>query len=788
MLNTPLAVKSKEVDGEEHIQFWQNGKQYTVPAPIRPYVVSSKPLAWQGDVDEGTVLVRPLDTLKEETYHKYSVPAVQQIRDMNKVLDKEFGQAQRNYVRENHCPFIERVAVDAPQFYEQYPEKLEKWLTLDIETLFYGNMDKSYIIAIGFNTGGETQCLANYSQDYHENEREILLRFVRAFSEYDPDCIITFNGKNFDLPRILDRCRVHGIHDNWLGRDGQSTWMDQESGRMHRIEGRLNYDVWEVVDADQSLFGIKNRRLKTVAAYRGLPVIVEDLKDTRILFNDPEKLIKYCSSDVNITLALAQGYLHKDIAISNLLSFPIDEIVNPRGAKYGKKGDPMGRARSGMATLIGRLITQRGMVDGGFIEAGQNRDRYPAIKRIQGAVVDIFQKGRFEDILHVDFTGMYPSIQMAMNISPETVSLIGMEDYDTDANFFRGEGVFCIPDANVKRNLIIHVTQDSDGCVPIFLKKAKSQREEYKRLKFQASLGTDASSRADYLKFDALQLGVKILMNSVGFGVNAPLMIRYGSIPTAALITGVARHLIKFAMNWLKAHNLNPIEVDTDGVYVDSNEDIIAELNDAIMKEVRRWAPHPMIKVEGKWEQTIQMEATPYAVGFWHKAKNYVLRDMDGHLKITGGGFKSSKMPPFIDVIRDELTNARLDGMSDAEITPIIKRMMRIKLYTLEELTMTLRNSKAMEDYNTETLGKKLAKMAWDQFKTPARAHTRYNYVYGKRGKKGEYLLAASAVHEDLDYYRYRTLITKMCDNLGWYEIAKKYEKNPGFVGIRGRR
>ncbi len=786
MLNTPLSVKSIEIDGKEHIQFWRNGQQETVEAPIKPYVVSTYPMVWQGDVEEDTILVRPLHDLKERTAYKYSFPRVQDIRNLNHKLKHDYSTDEACYVRENHCPFIERVAIDKPEFYEQYPDWLGKWLTLDIETLFHGNMDKGYIIAIGFKTGehNPTECLANYSKDYHENEREILLRFVQAFTKYDPDVVITYNGKNFDLPRILDRCRLHGIDDTWLGRDGGPTWVDTEGGRMHRIEGRLNYDVWEVVDGDQSLFGIKNRKLKTVAAYRGLDVIVEDLNDTRVLFNDPEKLIKYCSSDVDITLALAQGYLHKDIAISNLLSYPIDEIVNPRGAKYGKKGDPMGRARSGMATLIGRLITQRGMVQGGYIEYGMNRDRYPKIKRIQGATVNIFQKGRFKNILHVDFTGMYPSIQMALNISPETVMLMGMEDYDIDAEFYRGDSVFCIPDANVKKNLIISVDQKVEGCVPKFLMRAKKQRESYK---WEKKMAASRAKGADYLKYDALQLGVKILMNSVGFGVNAPLMIRYGSTPTAALITGVARHLIKFAMNWLRDHDFHPIECDTDGVYVDRDDaSIIGPLNRAIMEEVTRWAPHPMIQgIAGAWEQTIQMEATQYAAGYWHKAKNYVLRDNEGNLKITGGGFKSSKMPPFIDAVRDKLTAARLDDVGDEEITPVIKKMMNIKQYDIKDLTMTLRNSKRMEDYETDTLGKKLARMAKDQYGVEPKAHTRYNYVYGKRGK---YVLAYNAEHDELDYHKYRTLITKMCENLGWYDIAKKYEKNPGFVGIKGRR
>ena len=36
----------------------------------------------------------------------------------------------------------------------------------------------------------------------------------------------------------------------------------------------------------------------------------------------------------------------------------------------------------------------------------------------------------YQPVLHADYSGMYPSIQMECNISPETTQLLALEEYD----------------------------------------------------------------------------------------------------------------------------------------------------------------------------------------------------------------------------------------------------------------------------------------------------------------------------------------------------------------------
>jgi len=771
MLTTPLSVKSVSEEDGEYLDLWQDGKKIRVPAPFRPYVISKVQMQFDGDVHEEQIVAKPLDTLEPEPYFKYSFPTVQGIRDFNSLLKRDFPQDERDTVFENHCPFIERVAVDQPNFFTQWPDLISHWLTFDIETLSKNGRYFDDIIAISVNNGDETQCFTG-------KEHDILLEFIQYFTDEDPDVVITYNGKQFDLPRILDRCRHYNIPTEWLGRDGEETWQDSDTGRVHRIEGRLNYDVWESVDGDQSLFGLKNKRLKTVAPHFGIPAIEEETFNTIELLDDIERLIRYCNSDVDATKALADGYLNKDIAISNLLKFPIDEIVNPRGAKHGKKGDRMGRARSGMATLIGRLITQRGMVRGGFVEAGPNYVRYPHIYRresrnFQGAIVDIWQTGLFDDVLHVDFSGMYPSIQMSVNISPETVKLIDIEPYDEEAEFYRGDGIFCIVDKNLEGNAIIHVDQSFVGGIPRDLADMKVERGKNKEWK------KESKTEDQRLRFHSVQLGIKILMNSVGFGVNAPSVVRYGSTPVAMLITGIARYMLNFAIKFIEVQGFAPIECDTDGIYIEwdpyfDRNLFLKNLNDAITEEVSKWGSNPVM----------EMEADLYKAGYWHKAKNYVLLDDKGDLKITGGAFKGSKSPKMMDDIRNELAWFRLKGCSDEEITPIVKGMMKIANYGMKEMTMGVTNSRAADDYETETMGKKLAKMAEKELGILPSAHTRYEYVYTKSG----YGLSLTTDRSQLDYKRYRGMVSTMCENLGWGHISKRYIARPGFVGIRGRR
>jgi len=230
LLEVPLQARSLQINGVEHIEIWANGKKQIVPAPLKPYVLSKQKMRIQAsdvvDVDE--VTIKPIDTLEPTKAWKYSFPAVDYIRQLNSQLEKNFAKQELYSVMENHVRFVERVAIDKPDFYRQFPEDLDSWLCFDIETLTDNYIDKKKIIAISINDGSKTWC-------HIGSEKEILENFIKDWKRLDPDVVITFNGKEFDFPYIVRRCKHHKLPTNWIGRDNRPTQTYGPTGRIHRI-------------------------------------------------------------------------------------------------------------------------------------------------------------------------------------------------------------------------------------------------------------------------------------------------------------------------------------------------------------------------------------------------------------------------------------------------------------------------------------------------------------------------------------------------------------------------
>lgn len=769
MLDVPLQAHRKPVNGVENLVLWNNGEEHTVPAPIWPYVIALKPIKFNDiEFEVEQIKVKPLDSFKEQTAYKYSFPVVSRIIELN----NELKNRPKGIVRENHIDFIERCAIDRPEFFQQYKEKLDSVLTFDIETASDGKKYYDEIIAIGVNNGKETWV-------HTGDEEHILESFRDDWKRTDPDCIVTYNGKEFDLPRVLARAQRYGISDNWVARK-QYDIRANEWGRIHTIPGRCMFDVFDDVGSDQTLFGLKNRKLKTVAAFMGIDAITEDTSNTLAL--SEEDLIRYCASDVDVTAKLFKTYAYRTIAIANTIVYPFDALVNPKGAKDGRRGAALGRTKAGSATLIGRIVIARGMGKRGFIENGMNRDRFPEFylegKPFQGAIPELFKQGYFDNILHLDIKSMYPNIQMSVNISPETTSLVGIEPYNQTQKFLRERGkdyvIFCVPDANLKgsgRNAIIKVDQSFYASGPEFLEETTIKRDEYKT-KYTESKGTEMEDI-----YWSAQYGMKVTLNSVGFGINSPPIIRYGSFWVAVLITGIARFIIDFAMKWLVARGFILLEVDTDGTFVTTTKEIdpdqvLADLNEAITEEVSRWGNKP----------SIEMELDLYDCAYFYKTKNYILRTPEGELKFKGSSFLDSKKPLFCDSFRDTMAEMILDQVPKDEVKDFIKQSMRIEKYSLKELTKRITMTKWAKDYTVNHIAKQMAVIHKELMGEEPPPYTRFEYILQNDGP----MLVSHASLDDINMKAYRNMIRDTAELFGYGEIAKQYARNPGLQPVAG--
>jgi uncharacterized protein YprB with RNaseH-like and TPR domain len=82
-----------------------------------------------------------------------------------------------------------------------------KWLFLDIECCGLSN-SPVFLVGLMSYSGGDFQLWQLLARDYSE-EAAMLGHMSQILADYS--ALITFNGKTFDLPFLLDRCSIHAI-------------------------------------------------------------------------------------------------------------------------------------------------------------------------------------------------------------------------------------------------------------------------------------------------------------------------------------------------------------------------------------------------------------------------------------------------------------------------------------------------------------------------------------------------------------------------------------------------
>ncbi|MFX0172699.1 MAG: 3'-5' exonuclease [Candidatus Hodarchaeota archaeon] len=111
-------------------------------------------------------------------------------------------------------------------------------------------------------------CPRNQTKINESADERVLNEFTDDFEVIDPDCPWVFNGRSFDFPYIFERCLIHGIDIKRFSRDNtMPRYKYNEWGGYFKIGGRTVFDILYEVTPDQTLYGVKNRKLKTVAEY-----------------------------------------------------------------------------------------------------------------------------------------------------------------------------------------------------------------------------------------------------------------------------------------------------------------------------------------------------------------------------------------------------------------------------------------------------------------------------------------------------------------------------------------
>lgn len=773
-MKVPLQVRRVPQNGEEFLEIWSNKTRSIVKAPIKPYFYSKIPDI-KAAIEIEKVNKISLSTLKSEEWYKYIFPLNDNIRDINNIYSSEnilkdqneetdSDEESKNILIENtnrllfannKIPFIDNIAILRQNFYSSFPNEQELTiLFLDIEQLTDGKhfpRQDALICSMAWSFNDEkVKVVAALNED---EERSMLQTFINDFKRHDPDIIVGYNILRYDLPRIDNHVKRFGLSIPFSRSGGYFI----EEGKAALV-GRLVFDIYLSVAADQQIRGTKNKRLKTIAEYKGIEVKKIDTTNTKAYLDAGldgiKTLMEYNASDVEITKKLFNIYFGQLVSVAEELGVPLSRVISndANGNEKNLKGS--------FTTLIiyGRICEELGIIsDGTNLERNPElilRDSTGHIVKYQGAAVGLNKMGLHKPTFKIDFASMYPHIMIATGCGPENTKVVKMTEYS--GNFFvkreKEATYYNIPDSNHNKDILIEVRGESKSSA--FLERLLKDRLELKKKEQSAS-----GAEKEYYK---TKQGVsKVILNSI-YGTMGSHFFRFGNIAIAILTAGIGRELIRYCEEIVGDTR---IETDTDGLYLNAKPDlqyIIGKLN-------------TFATLKCGCRPIFNLELDEYEAGWFHAMKNYILlkKTKRGDLKIEryGAAFQGSHTPGVFDKTIESLALA-VFTKSREDARRIALNALHLDSYNFpHDFVQRIKLGREINDYkNGKAISYRLALRAQEIMQIEPKKGTQYDYIKSK----DDYILAVEADFKNIDTKYYMEIINEAIIRLGFENVKQR--------------
>lgn len=476
-----------------------------------------------------------------------------------RIEGKEVGGKIKSYEVEK----IERISAEFPKL---------KILAFDCEMLSSFGMpdaERDPIIVIALKWGDDEKD----ERILYGEEREILQNFVEVIKKIDPDIIVGYNQDSFDWPYIKKRAEKLRVALD-IGRDGST--LNFRGGRP-KIAGRLNVDLYDIA---VRIADVKIKKLENIAEFLGTKVEMEDIegKDISKFWEvDREKVLAHAKRDVIHTYLIAKELLPMHYELSRLIRLPLDDVSR------------MGRGKQ----VDWLLLSEARKIN----EVAPNATE--VVESYEGALVIEPERGLHENVVELDFASMYPSIMIAFNISPETLSANG---------------------ENVAPEVGYRFRKSPDGFFKRILVSLIEKRREIKRMMKEID---ERDPR--YRILDIKQQTLKVLTNSF-YGYMGWGGARWYCRECAEATTAWGRHFIKSSARIASEMGFKVLYGDTDSIFV-SKEMGLEELSLEVEKLIDRISKEMPVQIE---------VAEVFRAIFFVEKKRYAGITKDGRILVRG--------------------------------------------------------------------------------------------------------------------------------------------------------
>ena len=575
--------------------------------------------------------------------------------------------------------------------FENYEEVTR--LVYDLETTSLEPKDgRIFMIGIKTNKGYHRviECIDE------SEEKNAIIEFFKVIDELKPSIIGGYNSANFDWHWIFERCNILGIDPRKVCKSlhpqHSFTRKDSMLKLANEVETYTQTSIWgyNVIDIIHAVrraqainSSIKAAGLKYITKYINAEapdrVYIDHLNIGKMYTNKEEfwlntqngnykKATEYEDLDIKFPGVykkitgdkLVEMYLDDDLEET----LKVDQEFN-QGSFLLAAMIPTTYERvstMGTATLWKMLMLAWSYKHGLAIPAKESKTDFV------GGLSRLLKVGYSKNVLKLDFSSLYPSIQLVHDVFPEC---------------------------------------DVTGAMKGMLKYFRDTRIKYKQLAEQF-YETDRKKSESY---GNKQLPIKIFINSMFGALSAPQVYAWGDMFMGEQITCTGRQYLRQMIKFFMTKGYVPLVMDTDGVNFSTPDDAkdrvyvgrglnwkvklgkeyygpeadVAEYNDIFMRG------EMALDTDGVWPSCINLAR-----------KNYAVMDAKGKIKLTGNSIKSKKLPVYIEEFLDKGVKMLLQGDGKSFIEYYYEYLQKIfdKKIPLTKIAQRAKVKLTIEDYN----------------------------------------------------------------------------------------
>ena len=579
-----------------------------------------------------------------------------------------------------------------------------KIFTLDIETTCEDGFPdpdtaKETIICITVKNHSNKQILTWGTGDFIskktnvtyvkcQNEKHMLLEFLKFWCKNHPDIVTGWNVKFFDIPYVMNRMRF--IFDNDTI-NKMSPWNYVNADRIQL--GKKNQQYWNILGVSVLDYFDLYKKFTYVRqeSYRLNYIAKVELGESKLenpyetfkdfYTKDYQKFVEYNIQDVELVDKLED----KMKLIELCLTMAYEAKVNYT--------DVYSQVRCWDTIIYNHLLKKNIIIP--------PREDHDKDTQYEGAYVKDPQLGLHNWIVSFDLNSLYPHLIMQYNLSPETLvgvqpKNMGVENYLNEKfnlQWAKDKNVTVAPNGSMYR-------RDKQGFLPELMEKMYGDRVVFKKKTIEAKKEfqktKDPIYKNEISRCNNIQMAKKIALNSA-YGAIGNQYFRYFDVRIAEAITlggqlsirWVERDVNRFMNKLLNTDNVNYVVAsDTDSIYLKldklvekvckdkSPQQITDFINKAAEDKIQKVIDdsfNNLAKYVNAYQQKMIMKREAIAnKAIWVAKKRYMMNVFDEEgirfdipkLKIMGVEAVKSSTP---EVCRGKIKDAIRVIMNDSE-------------------------------------------------------------------------------------------------------------------------